>query len=444
MIKVLVIAAMYEELHPFLNIFDGFALKKLLNREEYHYKRTSKFGKDVELFCAVHPDYSKVSSACHTSRMMSNFNADIAIMIGICAGDETKVKLGDTIVSKKIIDYETGKVKEKDFYPEMKSYEVKDELKQFIDRFILSDKSKMITNNVKYDSYFETIATGTSVVEKDTIFKELQQRNDRKVLGLDMEAYAFAEAIKGINSKSYILAIKSVCDFANSNKNDNYHEIAAENSSKWAFSFLSSFIEENDFEYLQESYVNYQQQLQLPALSIEDRDQWYNILHWNSESEKFLKTQLNNTSGINFYPIDNGKYLIEILLSIHAYQETYCYYLMDLLPSTFTWKALSFVSPIFPYDTPDYRVDVDEIVCGLADFDSNTMELSVYTKFRGLGDGKVCTYKIYDNGSTELIEATLLTLNEEAFHNEDADIFNEPTTLDITSIEKKVLPLRIG
>ena len=326
----------------------------------------------------------------------------------------------------------------------MKSYEVKDELKQFIDRFILSDKSEIITDDIKYENHFATIATGTSVVEKDTIFKELQQSHDRKILGLDMEAYAFAEAVRGINSKSYILAIKSVCDFANSNKNDIHHKIAAENSSKWAFSFLNSFIAENEFECFQENHVNYQQQLQLPALSIEDRDQWYNILRWDNEGEELLQERLDNTSGITFYPIDNGKYLIEILLGIHAYQESYCYYLIEFLPTTFTWKALSFVSPIFPYDTPDYTVDIDEVLCGHIDFNLEDKKLSVYTKFRGLGDGKECIYKIYDNGNTELVEATLLTLNEEAFHNEDADIFNEPVSLDINSIEKQVAPLRIG
>lgn len=447
MIKVLIIAAMYEELEPFLTLLGGHSLKKLPNKEEYYYKRTDKFGKEVELFCAVHPDYSKVSCACHTSRMMSAFNADIAIMIGICAGDEKKVNLGDVIVSKKLIDYETGKIENGEFYPEIKSYEVKNELKQFINRFIADDSFKVINNEIEYKSHFATIATGTKVIENETIFEDLR-RFDRKVLGLDMEAYAFAEAVKGLNESSCILAVKSVCDFANSNKNDGYHTIAAENSSKWAYSFLTSFVTEKEFEYPEEKSVKYQIELKIPALTIDDRSQWYDVLKWDSESEKFIRDRLGDNSGITFYPLHDEKYLVEILTGLYAYQEGYCYYLVDLSDSTMTWKALIFINPVFPNDTPIYEVNIDESICGFANFDLNTMELSVYTKFRGLGDGKICTYKIHDNGSTELTEVKLITLNENAYSgdslDEEAEIFNEPVVIDISGIDKVLLPLRYG
>lgn len=447
MIKVLIIAAMYEELEPFLALLDGYSLKKLPNKEEYYYKKTNNFGKEVELFCAVHPDYSKVSCACHTSRMMSAFNADIAIMIGICAGDKSKVNLGDMIVSRKLIDYETGKIEDGNFYPEIKSYEVKNELKQFIDRFIADDSFKIVNNEIIYKAHFATIATGTRVVEQETIFEDLK-RFDRKILGLDMEAYAFAEAVKGLNENSYILAIKSVCDFANSNKNDGSHAIAAENSSKWAYSFLNSFIAEKEFDYSEEKSIKYQVGLKMPALTIEDRSQWYNILMWDSESEKFIIDRLGDSSGMTFYPIHDGKYLLEILTALYAYQEGYCYYLIDLSAATMTWKALSFIHPVFPDSTSDYRIDTTEAVCGLADFDLDNSELSVYTKFRGLGDGKRCTYRIHDNGSTELTEVILITMNEindeKNSLDEEYDMFNEPLLIDITNIQKSVAPLRTG
>lgn len=442
MIKILVIAALQEELQPFLNLIGSEEIRKLPNQEEYYYKITNEFGKEVELFCAVHPDYSKVSCACHTSRMMSSFNADIALMIGICAGDEAKVTLGDVIVSKKIIDYETGKIEDNEFFPEIKSYEVKNQLKQFVNRFLINNP-KIINDSIEYNVHFATIATGTRVIEKNTIFKELK-KYDRKILGLDMEAYAFSEAVVGLNHNSYVLVIKSVCDYANSEKNDGYHSIAAENSSRWAYNFLNSFIINNEFNASSEEGIKYQLELQLPALTIEDRDQWYNILRWDNEDEDFLKQRLGNTSGITFYPVSHKKYLVEIIVGMHAYQESYCYYLINLLPSTLEWKALSFMSLMFPNDSSDYEIYISEVLCGYVDFDLDDKELSVYYKSRGLGDGSQYRYKISDNGDTELVEARLLTLNEEAFHNEDVDIFNEPIFLDINSIKKQVAPLRIG
>ena len=440
MIKVLVIAALQEELQPFLNLIGSEEMRKLPNQEEYYYKRTIEFGKEVELFCAVHPDYSKVSCACHTSRMMSSFNADIALMIGICAGDEAKVKLGDVIVSKKVIDYETGKLEDDEFFPEIKSYEVKNQLKQFINRFV-ANRPRVINSSTEYNVHFATIATGTKVIEKDAIFRELK-KHDRKILGLDMEAYAFTEAVVGLNHSSYVLVIKSVCDYANSNKNDNYHSIAAENSSKWAYSFLNSFVIDNEFDLPDEEGVKYQLELQLPALSIMDRDQWHNVLRWNNDDEDFLKQKLGDSSGITFYPVSYKKYLVEIIVGIHAYQESYCYYLIDLLPSTFKWKALNFMSLIFPDDSSNYEIYLSEVLCGYVDFNLDSRELSVYYKSRGIGDGSQYTYKVFDDGDTELVEARLITLNEEGFHNSNIEIFNEPISLDINSIGKRVSPLR--
>ena len=363
-------------------------------------------------------------------------------MIGICAGDEAKVTLGDVIVSKKVIDYETGKIEDNEFFPEIKSYEVKNQLKQFVNRFLINNP-KIINDSIEYNVHFATIATGTRVIEKNTIFKELK-KYDRKILGLDMEAYAFSEAVVGLNHNSYVLVIKSVCDYANSEKNDGYHSIAAENSSIWAYNFLNSFIINNEFNACSEEGIKYQLELQLPALTIEDRDQWYNILRWDNEDEDFLKQRLGNTSGITFYPVSHKKYLVEIIVGMHAYQESYCYYLINLLPSTLEWKALSFMSLMFPNDSSDYEIYISEVLCGYVDFDLDDKELSVYYKSRGLGDGSQYRYKISDNGDTELVEARLLTLNEEAFHNEDVDIFNEPIFLDINSIKKQVAPLRIG
>ena len=51
-------------------------------------------------------------------------NPSIAIMIGICAGDETKVSLGDLVISEKVYDYETGKMKQKVLVPEIQSHEL--------------------------------------------------------------------------------------------------------------------------------------------------------------------------------------------------------------------------------------------------------------------------------------------------------------------------------
>ena len=109
MLKILIVGALYEELKPLMDKLGVFSIKKLPNNDEYYYLQTEISEKKLEIYATFPPDYSKVECACHTSRMMSQIGANIALMTGICAGDDRKVELGDIIVSKKIIDYETGK-----------------------------------------------------------------------------------------------------------------------------------------------------------------------------------------------------------------------------------------------------------------------------------------------------------------------------------------------
>lgn len=164
--KVLVIAALEEELEPFLNEFESWEEDKNSSGDFYYHKKVIIEAKAVEIFASVSPKYSKVASAAHVTRMMYMINPSIAIMIGICAGDQGKVKLGDLIISEKVYDYETGKRKQELLLPEIQSHEllppimglIKQRKKQYkadLNAFFRDD----------FDVHLASFACGSAVIE---------------------------------------------------------------------------------------------------------------------------------------------------------------------------------------------------------------------------------------------------------------------------------------
>lgn len=448
MLKILIVGALYEELKPLMDKLGVFSIKKLPNNDEYYYLQTEISEKKLEIYATFPPDYSKVECACHTSRMMSQIGANIALMTGICAGDDRKVELGDIIVSKKIIDYETGKQKGGIFLPEIKSFEVANELKQFLSRFVF-ENPKILVDEKEVNVHFDTIATGTKVIEQDDIFKTLELQ-DRKVIGLDMEAYAFVKAVYGVNKDCYTFVVKSVCDYANRAKNDDVHSLSTKASAEWIYRFLEKFLNENNFaDNLDIKHqVKYESYLNFPALTNSDRKEWFKVIKWNDEFEEFYNDMLqyseNDSSGMSFYPIGNDTFILETLLAMHAYQASYAYSIVNLKDGVVQSKILSFQIPYLEEnDNEVSSFESNDILCGYPVFDSNTMELELYHKFRGIGDGVSCTYRLEQNGSTQLTRLVVNLFNEESLENEDADIFLEPTNIDLKKFDKKLLRVDI-
>ena len=415
--KVLVIAALEEELEPFLNEFENWEEDKNSSGDFYYHKKVIIESKTVEIFASVSPKYSKVASAAHVTRMMYMINPSIAIMIGICAGDQGKVKLGDLIISEKVYDYETGKRKQELLLPEIQSHEllppimglIKQRKKQYkadLNAFFRDD----------FDVHLASFACGSAVIEKDDIFQILQSKYDRKTLALDMESFAFFEAIKGFSHLCYAIVCKGVCDYANNQKDDEYHEAAALRSSKWAKYFIENDLKKleiNPLILLPENTPFYPITLPRPAIGLKDRELWRKVIGWSEQyDDHFINSSSNleSESGLTFYNLGNRQYLLEVSLGLYAYQAGYLYIYLDESKNQPKWEILKLRRFIFDVDDVISGEYYDECVAGLADFDTNTRILSIYHKSRGIGDGYSAQYHIGDGGRINLLNSTLYSL----------------------------------
>lgn len=91
------------------------------------------------------------------------------------------------------------------------------------------------------------MATGAVVLE-DPETVELIKSQHRNTIGVEMEAYGVMSAAyyySGVN-RPQAVAIKSVCDFANPEKNDSWQSYASYTSAQLAYKFIVNHFVFND------------------------------------------------------------------------------------------------------------------------------------------------------------------------------------------------------
>lgn len=192
-------------------------------------------------------------------KLIYNFRPRYLCMLGIAAGKRNEVNLGDLLVASESWDYGSGKIRENKpnneshlFEPDPRQIALDSELKEiFLQdyseilyriRFEWNKKaSKEIKNDIKI--HVGPLASGAAVIQDETVVKRYIDTQQRKLLGLDMETYATYFAATNCSSpKPKFFSIKSVCDFADKKKNDDYQSYASFVSSQFFYHLVSSSI----------------------------------------------------------------------------------------------------------------------------------------------------------------------------------------------------------
>eukprot|EP01116_Phalansterium_solitarium_P025419 TRINITY_DN9715_c0_g1_i2.p1 TRINITY_DN9715_c0_g1~~TRINITY_DN9715_c0_g1_i2.p1 ORF type:complete len:136 (+),score=31.13 TRINITY_DN9715_c0_g1_i2:217-624(+) len=65
----------------------------------------------------------------------------------------------------------------------------------------------------------------------------------RKLLAIDMEMYYFYKALQDNDASIRKLAVKGVCDFGNMMKDDQFHEVAANNAASFVLTFVQQCVD---------------------------------------------------------------------------------------------------------------------------------------------------------------------------------------------------------
>ncbi len=294
------------------------------NREYRNAVITNNIDEPLKVQISWPPNLGPVEASLHLKATLDEFRPRFAIMIGICAGDKRKVKLGDLVVADRAFTFDSGKVvKGKDgrptYLPDTDTRHPDPDVLQYVQMFdswkehlthlprpiskrqqrewllceLLKEatpriddieqsrlnkyapdwkrivkelqtghnsyltKNRMLRNRSKIEElhfreeefpfmdplqprcHIAPIASG-SAVRSDDPFKEVQLPV-RKTVAIEMEGAAFYRAVAdypGVRS----LLVKAVCDYADSDKDDSYHEYAATLSATYALCFIKQYV----------------------------------------------------------------------------------------------------------------------------------------------------------------------------------------------------------
>lgn len=198
----------------------------------------------ISIVAAAAPRMGMPASAVLASKMVSTFRPRILGMTGICAGRSSKTSLGDVVVAEPAFDWGSGKIDSHEgmprFRPSPHQLDLNVDLSAFLVNFfddpalLASIRSKCSAAPERGDLKVRVapMASGASVIANSKLFEELLDGN-RDITGLEMEAYGIFVAATGCaKPRPFPLVMKSVCDFADEDKRDDYQRYAAQTSAR--------------------------------------------------------------------------------------------------------------------------------------------------------------------------------------------------------------------
>lgn len=203
------------------------------------------------------PQMGMNAAAVLSTKVIQRFKPKYIVMLGITAGVRGKANFGDVIVVDYSWDYGSGKnrfddnTKETAFDPDPRPITLDPNISDMMSSAI-SDKKYVtdISNNWRaFDietplkAVIGPVASGAAVLENIILIEEHIKVQQRKVVGIEMEAYGVFTAAKySCEPKPKCIVIKSVCDFGDSEKNNIYQAYAAYTSSEFFYRFALDYL----------------------------------------------------------------------------------------------------------------------------------------------------------------------------------------------------------
>lgn len=205
----------------------------------------ASFERDGKTYSMVHvqqPEMGMTSAAATATKLIYEFRPRYIIMVGIAAGvakdGDINQLYGDVVVPDIVWNYSVGKfVSPSDadisfgdigFVPRSAHLAIPNEVMPYIRMAIDSPENECHV-------HIGPMACGSSVVANRKILEKQIHSQLSTTAGLDMESYAVVYAAQYVAQPRPIpIIIKSVCDYADSEKTDEYQKFAAYTSCEFA------------------------------------------------------------------------------------------------------------------------------------------------------------------------------------------------------------------
>lgn len=198
----------------------------------------------------VCPRMGLVNSSVISSLAIERFSPEILCMSGICAGISGESEIGQILIAHPCFEYQVGKYAPTGFEIEQYQISLSEELRQSL-KIIASCDSLMES---MYESFTDdfiphsrpkigTFVSGSAVVADETKVSEIVGQQ-RKLAGLDMEAFGLMQAGSLADSSIKTFSAKAVVDHAGESKGNKYHEAGCTISARFCVDAISKLLAE--------------------------------------------------------------------------------------------------------------------------------------------------------------------------------------------------------
>lgn len=257
---VCIVCALYEEASAVIDEFQSRCaisfIKAFSSLDQYEYRWSTvqnSLGEPLTVLVSWLPESGPVRTGLDLKPLLQEFHPRFAAMTGFCAGYKEKVHLGDLVIAEYAYHYEEGKILDgpdgqRRHQPEMKTVHPTTQMIQYAKGFdgwrgpVSELKRRLLKDSEQPERYIAPIASGMAV-HADNPFPWFAEYRNRKTIALDMEAATFYLALRAFPD-THALVVKGVCDYADAQKNDGYHNYAARASGVYMLHFIQTYVTE--------------------------------------------------------------------------------------------------------------------------------------------------------------------------------------------------------
>ena len=199
-------------------------------------------GREHTLVHAKIGEMGMPAAAATAMKVIYTFRPRYLIMVGIAAGvvrpELEEQMYGDVIVADSVWNYSAGKFVSPDkaeivygsigFLPRSTMERIPEEIMPYLRKAAQSPENPCHV-------YIGPMACGSTVVASRELLEKQVYTQYQHTAGLDMESYAVVYAANHASDPRPVpIIVKSVCDFADSDKSDDYQRFAAYSSCEFA------------------------------------------------------------------------------------------------------------------------------------------------------------------------------------------------------------------
>lgn len=255
---VCIVCALPEEARAFLEVLHQHSEEILedhvSSRHQYSYRSArlqNQQNEPLNLHISWLPRYGPQEMTLHLSHVLEECQPRIAIMTGICAGDARYTQLGDLVVAERTFTYDNGKFTldeqgKTTHQHDTITYQPDANILQFLGLFDnwkplveALENPPSLSKHPQITCHLKAMASGNAV-RADHPFDNIRVPV-HGAIAIDMEGAAFG-LVMSRHPLIRWLVVKGVCDYADQNKNDVYHDFAARASALYALSFIRAYV----------------------------------------------------------------------------------------------------------------------------------------------------------------------------------------------------------